>query len=150
MKKLLIIILGIVMLSVSNCYAVDLNKNELFWLAQNIYWESRNQPSLGQFLVGVVTLNRMKNKRWPNTVEGVVRQPDQFSWYWDGESDKATESKAWVKSLDYAKYISIMYDVLDPSYKQIYWFHRDDVYPVWRNAYVRYAQVDRHIFYTDN
>lgn len=149
MKKLLII-LSIVLLSATSCYSINLSEKELFWLAQNIYWESRNQPSLGQFLVGVVTLNRMKDNRWPNTVEQVVIQPAQFSWYWDGESDVATERKPWNKALDYAKYISIMYDVLDPSYKRIFWFHRDDVRPTWRNDLVKYAQVDRHIFYTDN
>ena len=62
---------------------------ELYCLANNIYFESRNQPKLGQIAVGQVTMNRVNSPKFPNTVCGVVKQGGekrnrcQFSWYCD-------------------------------------------------------------------
>ena len=47
---------------------------ELYCLANNIYFESRNQPKLGRIAVGQVTMNRVNSKRFPNTVCEVVKQ----------------------------------------------------------------------------
>lgn len=49
-------------------------------LATNIYFEARGEPEAGQFMVGFVTMNRVYDKRFPNTVCGVVYQPGQFIW----------------------------------------------------------------------
>ena len=37
-------------------------------LALNIYHESRNQPLAGQMAVALVTLNRVRDKRFPDTI----------------------------------------------------------------------------------
>ena len=47
---------------------------ELYCLANNIYFESRNQPKLGQIAVGQVTMNRVNSPKFPNTVCGVVNR----------------------------------------------------------------------------
>ena len=60
-------------------------------MALNIYHEARGEDTLGQYLVADVTLNRVADKRWPNTICKVVNQPWQFYW---------TMSKTKVK--DYA------------------------------------------------
>ena len=80
--------------------------DESFCLAQNVYFEARNQPLAGQMAVISVTVNRMNDKRFPNTICGVVyegpHRPSwkdetvmipvkhrcQFSWYCDGKSDR--------------------------------------------------------------
>lgn len=57
-------------------------------LAENIYHEAGNQSGLGKIAVGMVTLNRVKEKNWPSTVCDVVTQKVkvrnkvvcQFSW----------------------------------------------------------------------
>ena len=43
-------------------------------LAKNIYFESRNQSHLGQMAVAHVTINRVLDKRYPDTVCKVVHQ----------------------------------------------------------------------------
>ena len=48
--------------------------DEVKCLAQNIYWEARNQSIQGMYAVADVTLNRVKDKRWPSTVCEVVKQ----------------------------------------------------------------------------
>lgn len=49
-------------------------------LAKNIYHEARGESKREQISVGYVTLNRVSDKRFPNTVCEVVHQPYQFSW----------------------------------------------------------------------
>ena len=83
-------------------------------LAENVYFEARNQGTAGWSAVISVTLNRVKDKRFPNTICEVVKQGPtreswktrgkkvaenerkyfpiknrcQFSWYCDGKADK--------------------------------------------------------------
>ena len=54
--------------------------------AQNAYFESQGEPDLGMVAVSQVVINRVKDKRWPNTVCEVVWQNKQFSWTHDGKS----------------------------------------------------------------
>ena len=83
-------------------------------MAQNIYFEARAESMLGKTAVGWVTMNRVNDSRWPDTVCKVVHQGPhreswktkqdetladedriyyprkhrcQFSWYCDGEKD---------------------------------------------------------------
>jgi len=57
------------------------DKNTLFWLSRIIYAESGNQPLEGRMAVGNVVMNRVKNPKYPNTVEGVLAQKNQFTTY---------------------------------------------------------------------
>ena len=43
-------------------------------LAQNIYFESSDQSTIGQIAVAEVTLNRVADPRWPNDICSVVKQ----------------------------------------------------------------------------
>ena len=43
-------------------------------LARNIYFEARNEPFAGQFAVAMVTLNRVHDKQFPNSICEVVYQ----------------------------------------------------------------------------
>lgn len=62
------------------------DQNDLFWLSRLIYAESGNQPLEGQMAVGNVVLNRVASPIYPNTIEGVLAQKNQFSTY---------QSEAW-------------------------------------------------------
>ena len=46
----------------------------LMCMAFNIYHEARNESMLGQIAVGQVVMNRVWDKRFPNTVCEVVKQ----------------------------------------------------------------------------
>lgn len=60
------------------------NQNDLFWLERVIYRESGNQSLEGQMAVGNVVLNRVADPTFPNTVEEVLAQKNQFSTYKSG------------------------------------------------------------------
>lgn len=57
------------------------NAETLFWLSRIIYAESGNQSLEGRMAVGNVVMNRVKNPKYPNTVEGVLAQKNQFTTY---------------------------------------------------------------------
>ena len=54
-------------------------QEELDLLARLIYFEARGECYEGQVAVGAVVMNRMKSAGFPNTIEGVIYQKNQFS-----------------------------------------------------------------------
>jgi len=99
-----------VMTVLSNAYTLDFEKTdhadrqEVYCGAQNVYFESRGEPGLGMVAVSQVVLNRVKDKRWPDTICDVVWQHKQFSWTHDGKSDRIPlggtyQKRLWMKSV---------------------------------------------------
>ena len=64
------------------------DRQEIHCGAQNVYFESQGEPGLGMVAVSQVVINRVKDKRWPDTICEVVWQNKQFSWTHDGKSDR--------------------------------------------------------------
>lgn len=50
-------------------------------LAAIIYCEARGEPYEGQLAVATVVMNRVESSRFPNTIEEVIAQPNQFTPY---------------------------------------------------------------------
>lgn len=66
------------------------NADDLFWLSRVIYAESGNQPLEGMMAVGNVILNRVAHPSFPNTIEGVLAQKNQFTTYRSGRIANCT------------------------------------------------------------
>jgi N-acetylmuramoyl-L-alanine amidase len=66
----------------------------LLCLSSVIYHEARGETKQGQIAVAQVVMNRVKSKHFPDTVCGVVKQPNQFSWYNKKGMTNAKESLA--------------------------------------------------------
>ena len=127
-------------------------------LALNIYFESRNQPIEGQVAVSQVVLERVKSKKYPDTVCEVVFQGPtyswsvnypikdrcQFSWYCDGFSDKPRDEIAWLNSLEVAE--KVYYGLTD-TVKGATHYHSVKVDPWWAKYKVKVKQIGDHIFY---
>lgn len=122
--------------------------NDVKWLALNIYHEARGESLDGMLAVGIVTMNRVASDKYPNTVEGVVKQRSQFSWYWDGRSDNIYDQKAWEVSKDVAR-IVLTKDNLKIKEKigDSLYYHANYVNPSWSRKKVKMARIDNHIFY---
>ena len=50
------------------------SQSEIDCLTKNIYYEAGAEPIAGQIAVAQVTINRTGDKRFPNTICGVVHQ----------------------------------------------------------------------------
>jgi spore germination cell wall hydrolase CwlJ-like protein len=104
----------ILLITFSLFFLTGFSKQETTCLAQNIYFEARDQTIKGQIAVSLVTINRLKSKRFPNTICKVVKQARyrngkvvrnkcHFSWFCDGKSDRPKDRIAWKVSLTIAK-----------------------------------------------
>ena len=126
------------------------SKSDLYWMAMNIYHEAGNQPLIGKIAVGVVTLNRLKDKRYPKNIRDVVTEPYQFSWYntKNANTPPANNSR-WKESYEVAKLLltkAIGSDIIKLLEGATH-FHAIDVKPAWINKVHRIAQIEGHIFY---
>lgn len=137
--------------SAEQAYAKSLasiDSRELEWLARNIYHEARGESWDGMLAVGVVTLNRVKSAGYPDTIEGVVKQYKQFSWYWDGLADREPNRKAWEKAK--AAAAEVMLNPSLPIAKElqgVLFYHANYVKPYWSDSRTEVATVGRHVFY---
>ena len=133
-------------------------------LALNTYHEAKNQSMIGQIAVAEVVMNRVQDKRFPNSVCEVVKQGPtrpswedpkkeypikhrcKFSWYCDGKSDIPNNEKAWKKAQDYAYlvlYNRIAIDVTEGATH----YHATYVKPSWAKTKTRTTRIESHIFY---
>ena len=128
-------------------------------LAMNIYHEARGDSELGQQAVGFVTMNRVYDKRYPNTVCDVVydahldsrgfplRNKCQFSWYCDGKSDKPRSESSWQEARRIASKVLSRYGSVDDFTQGSIMYHASYVNPYWAKSYERVVRIDSHIFY---
>lgn len=72
-------------LSPRQAFGRSINQWELDLLARAISGEARGEPLLGQVAVGAVIINRLLSSAFPNSMEGVIYQPRQFSAVCDGQ-----------------------------------------------------------------
>ena len=128
-------------------------------LAMNLYHETRGETLAGNIAVGYVTMNRVADKRYPDTVCGVVHQAKyhgwdlvnpiknrcQFSWYCDGLSDNPQDGKAMLESVLIAKHI-IAGTVTDISEGATH-YHAKYVNPYWADDMTVVLEIGQHIFY---
>lgn len=134
----------------------------LHCLAQNIYFEARNQGQAGMLAVANVTLNRVSNADFPDEVCAVVQQGPldgseirrnrcQFSWFCSGKvatapvNDNYLEVQAWDQSVEIAA-LSLLGQVDDNTNGGTY-YHANYVSPNWSTHFKQVAVIGEHIFY---
>jgi len=116
-------------------------------LSLNVYWEARNQSIAGQIAVAQVTLNRARDRRYPNDICEVVYEHKQFSWYWDGKSDAPREPRAWETSMLVAS--AAMAGSGHAELQGVMHYHAVYSKPYWRSYMTHVATIGDHIFYSD-
>jgi spore germination cell wall hydrolase CwlJ-like protein len=121
-------------------------------MAMNIYYEAGNQPLVGKVAVGVVTLNRLNDKRFPKNIRDVVTQPSQFSWYSAKSAAPPADNKMWKESYRVAKLLltkatgNDIINILEGATH----FHANSIRPVWVNSVTKIATIEGHTFYRMN
>ena len=154
----------------------ELSQQDLECMAVNIYHESKNQSKLGMIAVARVVMNRVRDRRYPDSVcdviyEGPVTEswktrqdpnlPDeeriyyprrdrcQFSWYCDGKPDEIISKKnniAWRLAQDVAIEV-LAFDKYNGIVEGATHYHADYVDPAWNKTITLITKVDDHIFY---
>jgi len=155
----------LLLLSFSTTTYGKIPEEEWNCLAENIYFEARGEPKRGKIAVAMVTLNRVKSEKFPNTICEVVKQADyskwwkethnkmvplrnrcQFSWWCDGIPEKINDHNAWRKARN------IAYRVLQGRHKDVtfgsLYYHAERVTPTWSSTFSVATVIGNHIFYT--
>ncbi len=130
-------------------------------LAENIYFESKSESQRGQLAVGLVTINRVLSKKYPNNICDVVWQKRkhpttgkwvaQFSWTWDGKRDKPVNKESWEQAQLLAGALiaeGSLFNVADFTEGATH-YHANYVDPYWNQHFTQTVVVDTHIFYRD-
>lgn len=118
---------------------------DCYLLAKTIVYEARGEPLEGMASIGFVILNRVNNKRWPDSVEKVVKQPHQFSFWKDKHRQRKPSSEDWTKGYEVA------YDVLNRRIENPVGvadhYHSVNISPKWTKNMEFVVQLGQHIFY---
>lgn len=138
---------------------INNDNKEVYCLAQNIYFESRNQPLVSKIGVGLVILNRVKSFSFPNTIckvvkqgkkwkQKIIRNQCQFSWYCDGKTDIPKDMVAWNQAwlLAVGMYGLKNHSLFDITNNATY-YHADYVKPKWATKFKQTIKLGSHLFY---
>jgi spore germination cell wall hydrolase CwlJ-like protein len=131
------------------------SKEDIECLALNIYHEARNQPEIGQYAVAIVTMNRVDDPAYPDSVCAVVwekrwsrklnRYVPQFSWTLDGKPDRPHETIAWEDALRIAEMVVFTNPPSPVGTAKHY--HASYVNPYWAQKMTPVRKIGLHIFY---
>jgi N-acetylmuramoyl-L-alanine amidase len=78
--------------------ASEIDQAEWTLLAKLVQLEAGNESYEGKLAVACVVMNRVRNGNYPNTVKGVIYEPNQFSPAGNGKLSKAKPSKDSMKA----------------------------------------------------
>lgn len=118
-------------------------------LALNVYYEARGESVTGQTAVAHVTLNRVRNPRFPNSVCDVVTQQArgvcQFSWVCQNRAEprnRVALKRAYQVAVD-----ALAGRRADPTNGATYFFSRRIPTPAWARRMRETVSIDNHRFF---
>lgn len=142
---------------------------EAYCMAENIYFESRSEDVRGQIAVGLVTMNRVNNDRYPDTVCDVVKQTAinkhtkkpvcAFSWYCENKktgrtiqvlNKDGTRNERVIDQFEESALIAIKVlsgKLKDSTNGATHFFNPNKVQPAWANEMIKTLRVGNHDFY---
>lgn len=123
---------------------IKLNKREFDCLATNVFFESRGESLLGKIAVSQTVFNRLKTKKWGNTICDVVYSPAQFSWTLSKQ--KQPEGPEWIASRHAVK--MYLNGLRVTRFSKVDHYHASYVNPYWISDMKPKAVIGKHIFYS--
>ena len=153
---------------------VKFDVEEARCLAENVYHEARNQGTAGWLAVASVTMNRVIDNRFPNTICEVVFQAEtkeswktkgkkdilaserifnpirhrcQFSWYCDGKSDDINNVSIYMEIMQFSRLILTSQVMMFDITDGATFYHADSITPSWAKSKIKTIEIGDHIFY---
>lgn len=117
------------------------------YLSEVGYFESRGESDKGVKAVMFVVLQRVADeRRWANTVKGVLRQPSQFSYVFDGSLERGVVEKKRYKEILVIAHKVVNGDTINPVPKANH-FHTTKLKRVWTKDMQVVAVIGNHVFF---
>ncbi len=118
---------------------INLNDEEIMLLSKLVAGEARGESYEGQVAVAAVVINRVKDSRFPNTLEGVIYQKNAFSVVKNGKINAEPTSSTY-RAAQEALYGN------DPTNDAIYFWNPDISTCSWINTLNPYLRIGNHVF----
>ena len=169
-KLLLVYLLS----TTANFVGIDVDTSKVdpeqaYCMAENIYYEARNEDIRGQFAVASVTLNRANDARFPDTICEVVKYTAisriskklvcAFSWYCENDkkgreipvkNKDGTVNQQVVDQFQIASIVAITVlsgNVEDNTYGATHFHNPYTSNPAWAHELKKTASIGNHAFY---
>lgn len=138
---------------------------EITCLAQNMYFEARNQTDEGLLAVGFVTLNRTKEDKFSKTICGVIHEAEfypkrnkkgidipiknkcQFSWYCDGKKDVIVDTDTWNHVYDLAFHLYLYQDTMKDITGGATYYNTKNIKRKPEIGAIKTVLIKDHVFY---
>lgn len=167
-------LLLVYILQTANVMGLDVDTSKIdpeqaYCLAENIYYEARNEDIRGQFAVASVTLNRANDPRFPKTICSVVKYTAvpknsnrlvcAFSWYCENDkkgkeipvkNKDGTVNQQVVDQFQIASIvaISVLAGTVEDNTNGATHFHNPHTSrPAWRSELKKTVSLGNHDFY---
>lgn len=118
---------------------INLNDEEILLLSKLVAGEARGESYEGQVAVAAVVINRVKDSRFPDTLEGVIYQKNAFSVVKNGRIQAEPTSSTYRAAQD------ALYGY-DPTNKAIYFWNPDISTCSWINTLNPHLRIGNHVF----
>lgn len=119
-----------------------------FMLALCVWREARGESARGKRLVAQVIENRVQDKRWPDTYQGVISQPWQFSSFNQNDPNvtkfPSETDPAWGACVAAADAVLTTPEPFTTANH----YHVSGLNPAWRDDNKIVATEGHHVFYT--
>lgn len=115
------------------------SENDIQLMAQAVYGEARGEPYIGQVAIAAVILNRLNSPTFPNTVAGVIYEPQAFTAVADGQIYNTPNESARKAVLD-------AINGQDPTGGATYYFNPDTATNAWIWSRPQIKKIGKHIF----
>ncbi len=146
----------------------QIDQEQAYCMAINIYHEARSESIAGQIEVAHATMERVRDKRFPSTICGVVLQTNRdslgrpklyrcsFSWFCDGKPDDIEfVKKGKFMIIDYRNFMTasmVALRVINGDYKSEceganFYYNPTLASPRWAKHYTLKCRIGNHAFH---
>lgn len=145
-KRICVLLLAVLLLALpgSPCSEAQADSgtyggNDVTVLAKMIHGEARGEPYVGKVAVGAVILNRVEDKKFPDSVHGVCFQPGAFDAVSDGQYYMEPDQEA-IKAAKAA------INGWDPTYGALYYWNPSTATSKWIWSRQVITHIGKHVF----
>ena len=125
--------------------AAEQRRVDLACLAENVYFEARGEPLVGQYAVAEVTMNRVASPLFPASVCDVVYEKSAFSWT-ELDTLRRPYGYEWRRAQAVASTIYDNYREA-PLVDGALFYHATRISPDWARSKTQVVRIGAHLFY---
>jgi spore germination cell wall hydrolase CwlJ-like protein len=140
----MIVASAVVWIGQAEARAAERRAADLQCLAENVYYEARGEPLVGQYAVAEVTMNRVRSREFPSSVCAVVHARGAFSWTL-AAGHRAPYGYEWRLAKAVAG--SVYDNQAAPLVDGALYYHATYVSPPWAPTRRQVALIGKHLFY---